>query len=245
MKADFSLDARSWLYGVIVLLGMVIGALLWTRRWRDRPETFPIYVGGLIGAFAGAKFLYLLAEGWIGWGDPTWLERLLAGKTIVGALLGGYAGIELAKKIIGHREATGDWFAVAVPASIAMGRIGCLYAGCCLGEVCAPDHWAALQDASGVPRWPSAPLELIFQLAFIASVFPIAKRQAGRGQLFHLYLVTYGIFRFWHEFHRATPDLWLGLSGYQFGALALVVLGLVRGWQRWKDEKRLSRLERT
>jgi phosphatidylglycerol---prolipoprotein diacylglyceryl transferase len=243
VNTELGSDPRGWLYGVIVVLGLVIGAVLWIRRWRDQAGTFPIYAGGLIGAFAGAKILYLLAEGWIGWGEPTWLGRVLAGKTIVGALLGGYAGVELAKKIIRHREATGDWFALAVPASIAMGRIGCLYAGCCLGAVCTPDHWAALTDASGVPRWPSVPLELIFQLAFIASVYPLAKRHAGRGQLFHLYLVTYGMFRFWHEFHRATPELWWGLSGYQFGALALVVLGVVRGWQRWKENRRLVSLE--
>jgi len=234
LKADLAADPRALLYGVLVVLGLILGAVAWTRRWRTRPETFPIYVGGLIGAFAGAKLLYLLAEGWIGWGDPTWLARVLTGKTIVGALLGGYGGVELAKKMIGHREPTGDWFALAVPASIAMGRIGCLYAGCCLGDICAPDQLGAFRDVTGNPRWPAVPLELVFQLIFIAVVFPLARRHAGRGQLFHLYLVTYGVFRFWHEFHRATPELWLGLSGYQFGALGLVMLGGWRGWQRWK-----------
>jgi hypothetical protein len=47
------------------------------------------------------------------------------------ALLGGYAGVELAKRPVGLREATGDWFAIGVPFSIAMGRNGCLLYGCC------------------------------------------------------------------------------------------------------------------
>ena len=45
------------------------------------------------------------------------------------------------------------------------------------------------------------------------------------GQLFHIYLMAYGIFRFFHEFLRDTPQIIGPFSGYQFAALAVAALG--------------------
>ena len=53
-----------------------------------------------------------------------------------------------------------------------------------------------------------------------------------RGQLFHLYLIAYGIFRFGHEIVRDTPRLIAGLSGYQMLSVAIVALGAIRFAQR-------------
>ena len=52
------------------------------------------------------------------------------------------------------------------------------------------------------------------------------------GQHFHLYLIAYGIFRFAHEFWRATPDMLAGLSGYQITALFMVCFAVIRFRQR-------------
>ena len=137
--------------------------------------------------------------------------------------------MEIAKKMIGYREPTGDWFAVGVPLAIAAGRLGCLRYGCCPG----------IPMGSGFPweRWPAVPVELAFNLLFVAAILPLVRQKGSpntwwRGQCFHLYLVSYGLFRFAHEFLRDTPKSGWGIGGYQIAALALVVLGLVRGWQR-------------
>jgi len=45
------------------------------------------------------------------------------------------------------------------------------------------------------------------------------------GQLFHIYLMAYGIFRFFHEFLRDTPPIIGTVSGYQIAALGIFVLG--------------------
>ena len=47
------------------------------------------------------------------------------------------------------------------------------------------------------------------------------------GQHFHLYLIAYGLFRFAHEFLRATPKPFLGLSGYQIIGIATAVAAIV------------------
>jgi len=226
-----------WLYGVITFAGLIIGGSFWARRFRKTPESFSIFVGAVIGAYAGAKILFLLAE----WGrvlsHPQWYIIAASGKTIVGALLGGYAGVEIAKRLIRHREPTGDWFALGVPLAIAAGRLGCLRYGCCPGKICEVDSFFSVTGADGLSRWPAVQIELGFNLLFVAAILPIVlqgEKKMGlfKGQLFHLYLVSYGCFRFWHEFHRDTPAILEDFTGYHLGAAGLMALGIFRGWTR-------------
>ena len=187
---------------------------------------FFIYGAALVGAFFGAKLVYFFAEGWlhVGGGDM-WLQ-LATGKSILGALLGGYAFVELAKRQIGYRRATGDDFALIAPISIGLGRIGCLLHGCCLGVVCRPE-WYALRDAEGTPRWPAVPVELGFNAGTFFLFLFLRHRKILPGQHFHLYLIGYGLFRFAHEFARATPKIVGAFSGYHFAAIGVALLGLV------------------
>lgn len=233
--------ASGSVYTLVTIVCLTLGGWLWSRRFRNESGSFAVFVGAIAGAYLGAKILYLAAEGWMHYGTDLWLYQLAAGKTIVGALLGGYAGVEIAKKLIGYPKPTGDWFAVGVPLSIAAGRLGCLRYGCCLGKVCSEPDWLTITARAGVERWPAVPLEFGFNLLFVAMILPLVmrrkvlERSPFAGQLFHLYLVTYGLFRFWHEFHRDTPTLMLGLTGYQIGAIGLVALGLIRGCSRAKE----------
>jgi phosphatidylglycerol---prolipoprotein diacylglyceryl transferase len=212
-------------YTWLLLAGVCISFLFWKRRARQDGRLLFIYGAALVGAFFGAKVVYLLAEGWLHFGAPDMWPQLAAGKSILGALLGGYVFVELAKRHVGYRRATGDDFALIAPISIALGRIGCLLHGCCLGVVCRPE-WYALRDAEGVPRWPAVPVELAFNIvAFVLFLF-LRHRKVLPGQHFHLYLIGYGLFRFAHEFARATPRIMGAFSGYHFAAIGVVLLGL-------------------
>lgn len=206
-----------------MLAGIALSIVLWSRVARRDERLLFIYVAALVGAFLGAKIVYLLAEGWLDWNEPDRWRRLATGKTILGALLGGYAAVELAKKLLGYRSATGDWFALSAPGGIILGRIGCLLHGCCPGQVCER-HWYTVNDAEGVARWPAVALEIIFNLIAIGALFILRRRQILSGQHFHLYLIAYGLFRFVHEFMRATPRVLGPFSGYALAAL------LVAGW---------------
>ena len=229
----------SWLFIVAIAASL----FTWTRLARRDSRLVLIYVAALLSAFIGAKLVYVLAEGWLDWPMPDRWLRLATGKSVLGALLGGYAGVELAKHALGHRAATGDLFALVAPLGIAIGRVGCLLHGCCLGERCAP-AWYALRDSHGVARWPAVPLELAFNIAAIVIFLLLRRRglKGGRdglrGQHFHLYLIAYGAFRFAHEWMRATPKIAGVLSVYQLAALACVALGV------WGFRRR-ARLERT
>ncbi|PYI86957.1 MAG: diacylglyceryl transferase [Verrucomicrobia bacterium] len=221
-----TLPTQTTAYGWLMLAGIFVSIVFWSRLAKRDERLVLIYVVALAGAFLGAKIVYLLAEGWRDIGqDHVWL-RLATGKSILGGLLGGYAGVELAKKLTGYPRVTGDWFALIAPMGIIIGRVGCLLHGCCPGCACSPS-WYTLDDASGVARWPAVPAEMLFNTAAIVVFYVLRRRELLPGQHFHLYLMGYGLFRFAHEFWRDTPRVFAALSGYQFAALAVLALGLI------------------
>lgn len=213
-------------YSWLLLIGIAVTLWWWSCLARRDERLLIIYIAALVSAFLGAKVVYLAAEGWMFWDSPNRWMIWATGKTILGALLGGYAGVELAKKLTGYAQTTGDWFALIAPVGIILGRIGCLLHGCCLGQECAA-HWWTLRDAHGVERWPAVPLEIGFNVVALATVFTLRRRGTLPGQHFHLYLIGYGLFRFDHEFLRATPRIGTGFTGYQVASLAVAGLGIV------------------
>ena len=138
----------------------------------------------------------------------------------------------MVKAAMGYRKATGDWFALVVPFGIALGRVGCWVNGCCLGHVCEGPAWWTIQDVHGVARWPAVPLEFFFNIIAGVLMLLLKRAHAFPGNLFHLYLMAYGVFRFGHEFFRDTPRVLGPLSGYALLALALTALGAIRFHQR-------------
>lgn len=186
-----------------------------------------IYIGALVGAFAGAKLAYLFAEGWLDWPRPDRWLRLATGKSVLGGLLGGYAGVELAKKLVGHKSSTGDGFALIVPFGLALGRVGCFFHGCCVGRSGYAGVFATREG-----RWPAPMVEGVFQLTMLVLLFELRRRGLLRDRLIFLYFVAYGLFRFLHEFMRDTPAMLLGISGYQIIALTLSAIG---AWKLWSQ----------
>jgi phosphatidylglycerol:prolipoprotein diacylglycerol transferase len=215
---------NSTAYGWLMLAGIFVSIIFWSRLARRDERLVLIYIAALAGAFLGAKLVYLGAEGWLHWHDANRWVILATGKSITGALLGGYLAVEIAKRLLKYSGSTGDWFAVIVPVGIMLGRIGCYLNGCCLGRVCEP-AWFTVNDTAGVARWPAVPVEFLFNALMLGVILLLRRGRIAPGQLFHIYLMAYGIFRFGHEFMRDTPRILGPLSGYQIAALALAALG--------------------
>ncbi|MBL9181035.1 MAG: prolipoprotein diacylglyceryl transferase [Verrucomicrobiaceae bacterium] len=207
-------------YALAMSGGILIGAIAWHRRHRGRPEMLVIYIGALVGAFAGAKLAYLFAEGWLDWPRVDRWLRIATGKSVLGGLLGGYAGVELAKKLVGHKTSTGDCFALIVPLGLALGRVGCFFHGCCVGKSGYAGVFATREG-----RWPAPMIEGAFQLTMLVLMFELRRRGLLRDRLIFLYFAAYGLFRFLHEFMRETPEMAWGISGYQIIALVLAGIG--------------------
>ncbi len=217
-----------------MLAGIVASLFVWSRLARRDDRLVLIYIAALAGAFLGAKLAYLISEGWMHWREENRWLQLATGKSITGALLGGYAAVEIAKHFLGYRSATGDWFAIIAPVGIMFGRIGCMMHGCCLGQACEA-AWFTVADAQGNARWPAAQVEFIFNALALGGILLLRWRRALPNQHFHIYLIAYGLFRFAHEFFRDTPR-WGGLiSGYQVIAATLMLFGVMRFIQRTRD----------
>lgn len=182
-------------YAIFMALALVVALVL--RRFFPSPLTRRQRIVVGLGAFVGAMFgakLPFVILG-IGWLDP--------GKTILAGLAGGYLGVELAKILAGIRVKTGDTFAVPVAAAVSVGRFGCYFNGCCA---------------------PTQLHEVAFHAVMALVLWHLWRRGALRRQLFKLYLIAYGVFRFGTEYWRAEPRLALGLTAYQWGSLALIAL---------------------
>lgn len=229
---------QSTAYGWLMLAAIIVSIWFWARLARRDDRLLAVYVAALIGAFLGAKILYLLVDGWRHWGRPDQWLQWATGKTVLGALLGGYLGVEIAKMLTGYRGLTGDWFALIAPVGIILGRIGCLFHGCCQGRVCEP-AWFTINDAAGIARWPSVPVEILFNLVMIAVFFVMRRRHQLPGQHFHLYLICYGLFRFFHEFLRSESRLVGPITGYQLVALVVAAFGGAAFLTRQRESGRL------
>jgi phosphatidylglycerol:prolipoprotein diacylglycerol transferase len=225
MIFDFIFQSQhSTAYGWLMLAGIFVSIIFWSRLARRDERLVLIYVAVLVAAFVGAKLVYLGAEGWLHWHDANRWVILATGKSITGALLGGYLGVEIAKRLLNYNGVTGDWFAIIVPVGIMLGRIGCMINGCCLGKVCEA-NWFTVNDANGIPRWPASQVEFLFNALMLGVILLLRWGRIAPGQLFHIYLMAYGIFRFFHEFLRDTPQIIGPVSGYQIAALGIFVLG--------------------
>lgn len=193
-------------------------------------EKWGVVLGAFCGSMILAKLPYVLMGGRSAPFGIAWLEN---GKTITLGLVGGYLGVEIAKRRMGISVKTGDNFAMPAAVAICIGRLGCLYAGCCYGTPTTLP-WA-MRFADGIPRHPTQIYEAIFHGAAAVGLYALQVRGILRGQLIKLYFITYFVFRFLTEFIRPEPRVWLGLTFYQWAGVIFVPV-FASLWV--KDERR-------
>lgn len=209
------------LYPLIMITAVVTGVILSRRTMPalglTRIERVAIGMGAFIGAMIGAKLPFALSDWQALISGRAWFDN---GKTIVFGLVGGYFGVELAKRSLDIRIKTGDGFAVPVAAAVAVGRLGCFAAGCCYGAV-TKVAWG-VDFGDGRLRHPTQLYEFLFHGAAALGLAWLQGKGLFRGQLIKLYILVYLAYRFVTEFIRPEPTLGLGLTGYQWACLALM-----------------------
>ncbi len=216
-----------WLYSATAFTGLLLAIFLPSSARLvpavSRRSYAVLQLATLLGAIVGAKLAFLAGD--LAWpfATVTLDEVVFSGRSITGGLLGGFLAAELAKIPLRYRELPNDWFAAKLPLSIAVGRVGCVLAGCCRGV--PGDYPLAFVYSDGIPRFPAQLAELVFQLVAFGAGLAIFRAGALRGRLFALYMMVYGAFRFVIEGLRETRKLPSGLSVYQLFAVALLVAG--------------------
>jgi phosphatidylglycerol:prolipoprotein diacylglycerol transferase len=230
-------------YALAVLLAVAVVLFFPVTRNildpRDRRKYYQLQALMVIGAVIGAKLAVLFGES--GWPfRPTradWLDVLVSGRSILGALIFGFLAAEAGKRLLGYTLPPNDRFAAVLPFSFAIGRVGCLLHGCCRGTPYG--GWCAITYSDGIPRHPAAAYEMAFLLAVGVLFMFLVRTHLLQGRLFALYLALYGVFRFCSEYVRETPRIAGNLSGYQLLSLVCVALGGIGLW--WRTRATVSK----
>ncbi|HEX7642713.1 MAG TPA: prolipoprotein diacylglyceryl transferase family protein [Burkholderiaceae bacterium] len=205
---------------------------------------YGVLIGCILGAAIGNKLVYWLEVPhlWVGhWNDPA---AWAGGQSIVGGLLGGLLGVELAKFCFGVKESTGDNFVVPLAVGTAIGRIGCFLAGLHDGTygTATALPWG-IDFGDGVARHPTQLYEIAFVLALAGALTAWRRdRAVPSGLAFKAYLWTYLFWRLAVDAIKPVPYPYpLGLSGIQWIciiALAAYTPLLVRqSLQAWEAGK--------
>ena len=179
------------------------------------PGAYAVAAGS--GALCGAMFFGTF---------NTWLSGVHAlGFSMVGGLAGAIASIEAFKRMTGITGSTGIAFAAPFAATVAVGRLGCFFAGLDDYTYGTPTGlpWG-VDFGDGVRRHPVQ----LYEALATAGMYVVLLRKIARGDRFWLangfYLVAgwYGLQRFVWEFFKPYATI-VG----PFNLFHLVCLGLV------------------
>lgn len=215
------------------------------RRWLE-PRIVWISLTAVIAGAIGARTItawehveyYTALEG-----VPLSLAIENSGKSLIGALAGGYLGTVLAKRAFGYTRSTGDCYVLAIPVATAIGRVGCFLSELPLGTPTtlpwgvsvSAEAAAAFARCPGceLPMHPSMLYEIAFNIVAVALIVRYRARVPVVGDTLKLYLLAAGIFRFLVEFVRGNEPQALGLTGPQWVLIPLVGLLVAHFARQW------------
>lgn len=228
----------------IAIAGYVAAAMLLVvlrKRRRNGPgirlaqrQVIGLVIGTLIGSLAGAAIV-----GWMESFEGLW--QLVtdgplppASQIGLGGLLGGWFGLEIAKRIQQTTQPSGDMFVFPMLLGMAAGRLGAIFIpakGLGAGLPTALPWGVDFGDT--VARHPTQMYEIAF-VALLALVFFWRLRShRQRGCMFSQFVFAYLAFAFLVEFVRPRYVLsGVPLSIFQFAALA----GMGHALLHWRDE---------
>ncbi len=224
-------------YGLFAALGFLAGYGL-ANGMAKRRGLSPSIVGDalvplLVGGIGGARIFYVLFHrsefAGAGWDA---LKIWQGGLMWQGGFLGGVAALAI---FVYRRKISflslADLFAPAVALGQAVGRVGCLFAGCCYGKMCDLPWAITFRNAESLAPTGQAlhPTQLYDAgLNLLITAILLALSRTGwanhRGRLTALYLVLAGGARLAVEPFRADArGSGLGI----FSATGLVAIGLI------------------
>ncbi len=229
------------LYDLMILCGF-FGALIYFRFWADRMRfgaklqnlCVIAALAAMIGGY-GSAVLFQAIYNYLESG--VFAINSQTGATFYGGLVGG-AVLFLAVYFIGGRLILKDRTAEhsflrlaniaagSITLAHGLGRLGCLFAGCCHGRV--TDAWYGVYNAGlGAKTVPVQLIEALFLLSLVV-LFTYRLRK-GLGGNFATYLCLYAVWRFLIEYLRADErgeSFVPFLSPSQLTAVLLLLVGV-------------------
>ena len=221
------------MYGLMAGLGVLL-AVLYVKRAEKRYPALEAdaelaFVYGIVGAFVGAKLLFLCTVLWTQ--TAAFLKKYLsAGFVFFGGLYGALAAALLYARLT--RISAEKLLNMLLPAVLlihGLGRVGCFCMGCCYGK--PSEKWGVLFSRSEIAPSdvPLLPIQL-YEAAGVLLLFGVlahmGAKKANGFRMLAVYLLAYSILRFCLEYLRgdAYRGFLLGLSVSQMLSVASVLL---------------------
>jgi len=231
-------------YGVLLAAAYLLGLRLAMSRAKSRGldpnRTLDLGIAIIISALVGAKLLLLLVDFDRFRQNPAELFSIVrSGGVFYGGLI---AAVSVAFWYMWRHKmplwTTCDVFAPGIALGHAVGRLGCLMAGCCYGRPTSvpwaitftnPEAAANVGTPLGVALHPTQLYESAAEGLILLLL--LATEKNGRpfeGRTFWSYMVLYGISRFVIEFFRGDERgaVFGAVSTSQFISLVLVPLAI-------------------
>ena len=231
-------------YGVLLaaayLLGLQFAIVRGRQRGLDPNRTMDLGIWIIISALVGAKLLLLIVE----WDTFTrdWHELFTLARS-GGVFYGGLIAAVVVALWYLRRHKMPMWtvtdaFAPGIALGHVIGRMGCLFAGCCFGRptdvpwaITFHSEYAAQNVGTplNIPLHPTQLYEAGAELLILGIL--LATERKGRpfaGRTFWGYMFLYGISRFIIEFYRGDARGAVGaFSTSQFVSMLIVPLALI------------------
>jgi phosphatidylglycerol:prolipoprotein diacylglycerol transferase len=194
-------------YVIAYLVGIAAFAIVARRRGMATDGLAILACAGLLGGALGAQVVQFFVGG-------------VPGKSLLGAIAAGYLAVVYAKHRLGIRRHTGDLFAFGLSAGEAVGRIGCLFAGCCYGKE-TNVAWAIFDH--GAFRHPTQLYSGLAALLTLALLIVLERRRVlPEDGILCIQIAVMCALRFPIEFLRDVPPAALGLTATQFACIGAI-----------------------
>ncbi len=234
-------------YGIIIACGIVAGVAVAIYEAKRRGYTAELLIDFMILALPlsiiGARIYYVAFE-WDYFSQHP--EEIIAvwngGIAIYGAIIGGVVAALILSKW--KKFPLGRLLDICAPGLIlgqAIGRWGNFVNQEAFGNVVTDpnlqffpyavfiqERWTGTEMI--VNQWVQATFfyESMWNLAILALLLFYARRAKHDGNVFAMYLIGYGIGRFWIEGIRiSTLQLWPGMPVSQFLSMVLIAIGVI------------------
>ncbi len=218
-------------YGLMIGIGYVMGVLVAIKRAEskgiDPDSLLGFFVLILAFGVAGGRLFHIALNTWNYRGLKSVFDLQGGGLSIHGVLFGGIlsaAAYSYFKKV--NPAKLLDVVAPSVALGQAIGRIGCLFSGCCYG-IPTNGNWGVLSRFAPGLRHPYPVYESIADFFLFLALIKVSGNIRVDGGLTLLYLSGYSIIRFFLEFFRSGDNYFLGLTQGQW--LSAVLVGVCLG----------------
>ncbi|MGX5684671.1 prolipoprotein diacylglyceryl transferase [Chryseobacterium cucumeris] len=183
-----------------------------------------VLIGATAGALIGSKLIgnlenpYALFENFS-------FRKFWSNNTIVGGLAFGLMGVELAKKIVHHKESTGDLIVFPLILAMIIGRIGCFLTGVYEETYGIPtDSVFGMHLGDQYLRHPVALYEIAFLiLLWIGLKYIQNRKKYPSGFIFQLFMFSYFTFRFLLDFIKPRVEIIGNMGTIQMVCICVII----------------------